>query len=87
MDYFEHYALLVGGIYRLLQSSISTKDLQEATLLLKLFCAKVPGYYGKSCHNPVLFFFFFLSCECGSNERVLAVMQGSKKVPPVIWDK
>ena len=58
MDYFEHYALLVGGIYRLLQSSISTKDLQGAMLLLKLFCAKVPGYYGESCHNPVLFVFF-----------------------------
>ena len=42
-----HLAFLVGGVYRLLQDSISEADMQEADIFLKLYCAQAPYFYGK----------------------------------------
>jgi hypothetical protein len=44
--YYQHYALLVGGIYLLLKESISVLDLSNAEKLLTHFVEMLDVYYG-----------------------------------------
>ncbi|KAK3744830.1 hypothetical protein QZH41_008812 [Actinostola sp. cb2023] len=46
-EYLNHYNLLVGAIFRLLKSSITPVNLQQASLYLKLYCAQASGLYGE----------------------------------------
>lgn len=45
-ELFNHYALLVGGIYLLCQESISPADLRKAEMLLTHFVEMFDVYYG-----------------------------------------
>jgi len=54
-EYLNHYNLLVGAIFRLLKSSITPVNLQQASLYLKLYCAQASGLYGKLHCNPSIF--------------------------------
>ena len=45
-EYFQHYALLVGGIYTLLKESISPANLLKAEQLLTHFVEMVDVHYG-----------------------------------------
>lgn len=49
-ELFNHYALLVGGIYLLCQESISPYDLKKAEMLLAHFVEMVDVYYGMVCY-------------------------------------
>lgn len=51
--YFQHFLLLVKGIYTLLKSGITQKELNEADLLLQLFVAQFKTLYGErsQTHN------------------------------------
>ena len=40
--------LLTGGIFRLLKQSITTEELDEACVYLKLFTAQAPVFYGRN---------------------------------------
>jgi len=51
-DLFNHYALLVGGIYLLCQESISPADLKKAEMLLAHFVEMFDVYYGMVCYVP-----------------------------------
>ena len=44
--YLDHLMLLVGGVHRLLSSSISSYDLNDAGGFLKLFVAQSSTLYG-----------------------------------------
>lgn len=48
-ELFNHYALLVGGIYLLCQESISPADLRKAEMLLAHFVEMFDVYYGMAC--------------------------------------
>ena len=48
-ELFNHYALLVGGIYLLCQESISPADLRKAEMLLVHFVEMFDVYYGMVC--------------------------------------
>lgn len=45
-ELFDHYALLVGGIYLLCQESISQADLRKAEILLAHFVEMFDVFYG-----------------------------------------
>ena len=45
-ELFNHYALLVGGIYLLSKESISPADLRKAEMLLAHFVEMFDAYYG-----------------------------------------
>lgn len=44
--YFQHWMLLVGGIFILLQESISEEDLKAAEIMLRLFVREIHDLYG-----------------------------------------
>ena len=44
-EYFQHFALLVEGIYLLNKSSVSSQDLATSRLILKNFCKLLPDLY------------------------------------------
>jgi len=48
MDFWEHYALLVEGIYLLLQSDITENDLVRAECCLKGFYELFTTFYSKN---------------------------------------
>lgn len=45
-EHFNHYALLVGGVYLLSTESISPADLRKAEMLLAHFVEMFDVYYG-----------------------------------------
>ena len=48
-EYFDHYTLFVKALWLLLQSSITSEevDLQLADELLHEFCSRFTDYYGR----------------------------------------
>ena len=58
-----HLMLLVGGVYRLLKSSIEVDDRESAASFFKLFCAQ--GSALCMVYNNILFLFNVAKCNLG----------------------
>ena len=53
-DYYQHYLLLVEGIYLLLKSEVTETDLHQSLRLLQHYCFLFASFYGKNYVNKSL---------------------------------
>ena len=52
-DYLEHFVLFSEAIWLLLQSCISSSDVDKAEQMLHHFCVMFPAYYGKYLYTNI----------------------------------
>lgn len=45
-EYYQHYLLLVEGVYLLLKDTVKEGDIKQSSRLLKHYCILFPSYYG-----------------------------------------
>lgn len=67
---FNHYALLVGGIYLLCQETISPADLRKAEMLLAHSVEMFNVYYGMVCYVLSI---YTCSQFCSSSKKTITL--------------
>jgi len=59
-EYLQHYVLFSEGLWLLLQSTVSHREVDEAEMRFKQFCADFKEYYGTACSLHTLIFFVLI---------------------------